>query len=278
MNRLTGGEGLIESAGLKVVFGLGLFISLLTLMTSMSSFFQPAVDYFPHRLVSSVPNFLKSVSPVTPSVPLGAQARTAQTAPSLEPLDLKLLGVLIPYERERARAVIQDLRAKRNDSYRMGDRLPREARLIQIKSDRVLVERPDGKKETLYVEEIMKRRIDAYARIVTPLSETTRLVNQTEVRKRALPLLLELSRVDVTPQVDQGRMLGFAVSGVSKNGLLNALGIEEGNIVSSINGKPLKNYREVTRLMGEALHSEHEVKVTLLKEGKQVSMTYYLQD
>ncbi len=201
---------------------------------------------------------------------------SAFTPEALRPLPLKLLGLLIRSQAKESIAVIRDLERQMSGLYRIGDRLPHGETLITIASGKVTLRRSDGSLAVLPLEAVDRTAGGMIGQgVVTPLSKRERLIDSEALQKVALPVLLELSQVKVKPAISQGRFLGFGVEGTASDGLLNALGVEEGDVISSINGKPLDNYRRATQLLGQALHQAF-FKVTLLKKDQKETFTYHL--
>jgi type II secretory pathway component PulC len=203
---------------------------------------------------------------------VGVRAHDPAQSPLVEPLSLKLLGIF--KTQGESRAVIKDLRSKRSASYREGDSLPRQARLVKIELNRVQVRRGNGEDLYLYLESNGGRSPAEQA--VTALSPTEFLVNRREMERQALPLLLELSQMKMKPQVEKGRLVGFWVRGAASEGFLEHLGIKEGDVIAAVNGESLKNYRKATELLGQALE-DPSFSVTVVKgKGKErPTFTYY---
>ncbi len=199
-----------------------------------------------------------------------APARTG-----LAPLDLKLLGILLREKQEEAIAVIRDTQREKAGLYRLGDRLPRGATLAEIASGRVVVHRSDGGMEVLPLEALEKNAEGFASGVVTPLSSTERLVDKEAMARAALPVLVELSQVKFKPSVSEGKLLGFGVQGAYPGGILHALGLEEGDVISAIDGQPLGNYRQATELLGNALQRP-PFTLTVIKKDKRETFTYHL--
>lgn len=203
----------------------------------------------------------------------GLRKQPAKPEKLLEPLSLKLVGIFKAHG--RSVAVIKDLQNSRSASYQEGDSLPRQAMLVMIELNRVQVQRKGGEILYLYLESNGGR--SAGEQVVTPLSPTEFLVNRREMERQALPLLLELSQMKMRPRVEEGRMIGFQVRGAASEGFLQALGVEEGDIIQAVNGEHLQNYRKTTELLGKAFQDPSSFSVTVMKgKGKvRPTFTYY---
>ena len=168
--------------------------------------------------------------------------------PVLPPLRLHLIGVINPDEPKSAMALIQDLEQLRTGTYRPGNPVPQGAILETIRPGQVTLLRQDGTQHTLSLQ--AAEGSHRYDNAVTALASTERLINRHAVKNSALPIFLELSQVQLKPQVVNGKLIGFALKGTAPQGFIEALGATEGDVVAEINGQPLENYRQATQLLG----------------------------
>lgn len=236
---------------------------------SMQSERRQAASSLPISSTAMAPRPSKDLG----SVPKGSSLTGVSTRQG--PLALKLLGILTRQQAGESIAVIRDLDRSTTGLYRIGERLPHGATLLTISPGQVTVRRSDGTAAVLSLE-AADGTIGEMARgIVTPLSPKERLIDQEALQKAAVPLLMELSQVKIHPSVEEGRLIGFGVQGVSSEGILKALGVEEGDVISAVNGRSLENYREATELLGEAIHHP-PFKMTLNKKDRKETLTYHL--
>lgn len=259
-------------------------IIAVSLVASGIAFWFSWATMHPHREGIFVSEPTPVVSPTLPSGaavpskagPAVSTRKGLEPLKGLAPLPLKLLGLLIRKQAQESIAVIRDLEREMTGVYRIGDRLLHGATLITIASGKVTVRRSDGSLAFLPLEAADQRAGGIAQGMVTSLSPTERLIDRKALEKAPLPVLMELSQVKITPSITNGHLQGFAVDGASSDGLLSALGVEEGDVISAIDGKPLENYRRATELLGQALLHRPPFKVTILKRDRKKTFTYHL--
>lgn len=197
-------------------------------------------------------------------------------------LRLTLSGVFASEDDKEARAIIGDQRGKQ-DSYSAGDSLPGGVKLSAIHPDRVILQR-DGRYETLRLPRNQRR-----GGAVKPLSHRqARRVNtgsgpafdrnaalqryRREIKANPSSLM---EYVRATPARENGQFIGFRLQPGRKAGALRELGLEPGDVVTSINGVIIDNPAKGMEAM-RALGAGQNVAVTLLRRGEEVSMNFSL--
>ncbi len=252
---------------------------ILILMVLLLALVGPAGVRILASLRDPVPSAVSSSEDPVPA-PMETSLRSSQAAPQIvgespavaPALPLRLVGIFMSNEQRDSVAVLQDLESKEIFSHKVGDRLAYGASLIRIDVGEVILHSPAG---GVYVLKLEQAASDP-RKPITQLSPTERLVDVGVLRQQPVPLFLEFSQVKVAPRVEQGKVLGFGVRGAVPNGILNDLGVEEGDVVAAIDGQPLENYRRATELFGGLIQKDLS-KVTLIKkDGKRMILTYHL--
>jgi len=170
------------------------------------------------------------------------------------------------------RAIIGDPRGK-EETYSVNDPVPGGARLAEIYSDRVILER-NGRYETL---RLPKDRADLGAQqpAVAPRSssgsgQAAAFSRYRDEIKRNPGAFLKYVRA--TPARENGQFIGFRLAPGPDAAALEQLGLQSGDIVTSINevriDSPAKGMRAM-RSLGEG----ENVSVTLLRDGVETSLS-----
>lgn len=250
-----------------LLVGWGCFTGVQTLTSSRDS--QPFIDSSPAVVAPAA-------APIEIETPLKSSPAAAPTpakAPAVDPLlSLKLVGVFMSAGQGDSVAVIQDMESRKVSSYRVGQGPRHGVTLIGIDLRRVTLQRPDGSMGTLKLEEAASTPRSP----VTRISPTERLVDIRLLKQQPVSLFLEFSQVKVAPRVEQGKMLGFGVRGAVPKGILNDLGVEEGDVVAAIDGQSLENYQRATELFGGLIQKELSRVTLIKKDGQRLAMTYYI--
>ncbi len=196
-------------------------------------------------------------------------------------LKLTLSGVFASDDDKEARAIIGDQRGK-EDTYAPGDSLPGGVKLSEIHTDRVILLR-NGLYETLRLprdqrrggraQTISHRRSRSVTGSSSPIDRNAALQRYRNEIKTNPSSFMEYVRA--TPARENGQFIGFRLQAGRKRGALNELGLQPGDVVTSINGIIIDNPAKGMEAM-RALGDGQNVAVTLLRGGEEVSMNFSL--
>jgi general secretion pathway protein C len=201
---------------------------------------------------------------------------------------LILRGTLADPDPKAGIAVIADAGTGER-SWRVGEQVAAGVRLVAVYADRVVVSR-DGGEETL---KLARDTNLAPADIVRPTparvsggaNATTAVATargnapanwqQTVDRLRRNPAEL-MKRVQIVPVLDGGKLSGVRLSTGTDVALLNQIGLQPGDVVTSVNGTPIDSIERGQQIMS-SLGSASSVRVTVLRGGKPTDVTVGLQ-
>jgi general secretion pathway protein C len=206
---------------------------------------------------------------------------------------LILRGTLAEADPKAGIAVIADA-GNGERSWRVGEEVTAGVRLVAVYADRVVVAR-DGGEETL---NLVRDTQLAPADIVRPTparvtggvepsanggarpaasvgAKAPATWQQTVDRLRRNPAEL-MKRVQVVPVLDGGKLSGVRLSAGTDVGLLNQIGLESGDVVTSVNGTPVDSIERGQQIMS-TLGNASSVRVTVLRQGKPTDITVGLR-
>lgn len=193
-------------------------------------------------------------------------------------LKLTLRGVFASDEPGEARAIIGDPRGQ-EEHYSVGDPLPGNAKLTEIHTDRIILER-NGRYETLRLPRDLTPagstgtggapQAGGAVSAVGTAAAFARYRN--EVRQNPSTFL---NYVRATPARQDGRFIGFRLQAGRERGALKELGLKPGDIVTSINGVQIDSPAKGMQAM-QALGEGDRVNVTLLRGGQETSLNLVL--
>jgi general secretion pathway protein C len=214
----------------------------------------------------------------------GQQPVVKKEAPLSAPetqLRLTLKGLFASDEEGNGRAIIADPKGK-EDSYAVGDPLPGGARLSEIYADRIILER-NGRFETL---RLPKQRSASTARSVSHRTATRTGAGNAGERATAFkryrneikqnPASL-LNYVRATPARQNGKFIGFKLQAGKQPDAFTDLGLQAGDIVTSINGVQIDAPAKGMEAM-QSLGKGESVSVTLQRGGQEVSLNLTLPE
>ena len=203
----------------------------------------------------------------------GAANASAPTTPTRLPLDLR--AVFVSKGPGQSTAII----AQRNNSGRLyspGDMLPGGAKLASIEATRVILSRAGTREELAFKSDFKAKRSSQAATIVP------QQVAQTSPEAPANPQSNALQQISAQLAQDPNETLekmgvsqrsegGYRIGSTANQPFLAQSGLQPGDVVLSINGRPLGDI-SVDRLALTNLANAGSVSVELLRNGQTLTI------
>ncbi|MDZ4785108.1 MAG: type II secretion system protein N [bacterium] len=188
--------------------------------------------------------------------------------PKVDILDLKpisklpmILAGTYVIDGQPSFAIIENSKSKEQDAFTVGDQVFSEAKLIKIFPDRVEIERL-GQIETLLLDEGIGKPTSPGPGGVATIGENEFIIDNGELNKALenLPLLLQQARA--VPYFKNGQSVGLRLFAIKPDSLYTKIGLKNGDIMMSINGKSLADLSEAIKLF-ETLKEERSFTLAL---------------
>ena len=203
-------------------------------------------------------------------------------------LTLTLLGIAVGTD-GWGRAVIANETNKSIKVYKEGDKISTATTVERILAKKVVLNR-DGKREVLTYSVTQKAPITAPPRRPTPgrrppagRPSTARpsytMVERNEWKQfqgRDPAELLEESKARITPAWRDGRVQGLQLENIGENEYAKRLGLEEGDVVTSVNGVQIRSLDEAFNLAAK-LQKAPVIRVEVTRGGRPQTLTYRLR-
>lgn len=185
-------------------------------------------------------------------------------------LQLRLEGVLMAGDREQSGAIVSG-GSEPASWYRIGDTLPGNAELVEVESRRILIRR-SGEVETLTFEEpesegMVTESEGPEVDLSSPEAFVTDARQQLEEQGAAA-----LARFGLRP-VSSGAASGYVFDG--SNPMLSSLNLQEGDVVTAINGHRLGDPGQDAELL-EQWKNAGQITVQVQRDGSQFTVNYAL--
>lgn len=184
-----------------------------------------------------------------PPKPRAVQAPIKKPPKFLDPLNINLKGIMIGAKEEHNRAIIENIPDKTSKNYKIGNRIE-DARLIRILRNKVILLRSNGQQETIYLyphdaelEAIFLPTGD-WSQIIRTISPQEYEVDPKGFIERVPNLAQLIELLDLTTVYKQGSSVGSRIGKIKNNSLGSALGLKQGDVITSINGQPVKTTQE----------------------------------
>jgi general secretion pathway protein C len=197
------------------------------------------------------------------------------------PSALRLSGV--GFEGHEARAVIEDTATRRQELYRVGDRVG-GARIAAIDWDRVTLVHSGGE-AVLELVPPSEPPVPDEAPVSAAAGQDERIRRTSEnawvVDRRALAGAVDnvsglLTQVRAVAEVHEGRPAGFRLFRIRADSLFAQLGLRDGDVVQRVNGQPVA---EPTALLGflARLRAEPRVALDIVRRDVPRTLVYDLR-
>ena len=198
---------------------------------------------------------------------------SAPAVPTRLPLTLE--AVFVSSTPDQSSAIIAQ-RGKPGKPYATGDMLPGNARLSEVEAAQVILERA-GVREALAFKSTFEAKAN---QSVQPRLRAPTVSNQPTLQKSKEPLLQQLNaelaqdpgRALERLGVSQNKGGGYRVSSTANHPFLAQSGLQPGDVVLSINGRPLGDI-SIDRMALTNLASSGSVSVELLRNGQTLTIT-----
>lgn len=216
----------------------------------------------------------------------GGQNNAAQSLDKLKQtgLSLQLWGTAVGTE-GMSTALIENTANKSMKVYREGDKVAQGAVLEQILTKRVVLN-TGGKRELLTLAEakakppargagkpLPRSRMNRASRDSAPrrAPDSATVMNRKEWENKDPSELLGDAKV--TPVYKDGRPDGLEVRNIAENEYAKRVGLEEGDVVVSVNGVKIQSLDEAYTLAGK-LQNAPTLRVEILRDGRPRTLTF----
>jgi type II secretory pathway component PulC len=204
----------------------------------------------------------------------------------LDPLQVTLKGIIVVGSNDsKNRAMIQDNKTMQEGTYKVGD-LIQDAQLIRIFKNKIIFLRLNGQQEVLYLREQDTKIDPAYSlsheweTVVKKTGANSYLINPKAFVEHVKNLTECIDLLNATTAYQQGKSLGLRIGNLTKSPFGNLIGLQNGDIVTSINNIPAQTteerlaiYKNVT-----SLKPGNTVTINLIRKNKNVEIIYILED
>jgi type II secretion system protein C len=199
-------------------------------------------------------------------------------------LQMRLEGIVKAGKKSDSVAIIEiDNQSKR---YRAGDKLPVAAGVVlrSIDVDRIILDNNGSLEELLLFTENMLQQRRSSA--LEPEEEPTGLIDQTSNDEVTAMMGSYLEQITQNPgsvsqlmkfsvHTQDGKLAGFKIGAAGNPEDFSRLGLEDGDIVTHVNGVDLSDYRKAMSLYNE-MQDLSEVRVQLVRQGQPQELIFRL--
>lgn len=259
-----------------------LLISIFVIGLSLFLFFnrfirKPERKTYPKRsfLKKEAPSFRKIEVREKPYLVSGINLVSSPLISKTEYLPLRFVGTL--KKKDDILAYIEDIRTSNIGEYRVGERIL-GATVIKIDFDAVALLKDQRKIILTLNKPFYWPDPQVWIR---PIANDSFVVSESHLKSKAKGINHILGEVVALPHIENGKIKGFLINSLKKDGFISQAGFKKGDIITKINGfeldgvkKPLEIYSKLRQLLREKTASI--VKVELKRDNTSFIYTYHI--
>lgn len=187
-------------------------------------------------------------------------------------LKLELLGTMVGNKKDPI-AFIKDLEKNKQANYRVGSSV-NEAKIISIALGEVVIEKA-GKKETLRLSKRAREwaNLDSDNSIILTSSQFETVVSKRGILNARENIIHMLPALKFKPHYEGKKAAGLIIEGVADESLVKQAGIENKDIIKTVNGQPITSYQKALQVAGK-LQGQSDIKIALVRRGELVQLNY----
>ncbi len=191
---------------------------------------------------------------------------------------LKLVGIISSGDnRSKNKAIIQNLLTSRQKTYALGAVVPYGSKIIHIDEKGITLAK-DGIEKRLSVSDTVGNLEDirfVKAKGYKKIAEKEWLITPNSLIKDTENIYQLLSEVSIRPNFSSGKIEGFKLNKVKPGGVFNGLGLAEGDMISTINGKALDSVTGAYEIY-QQIRREPTIRLGLSREQQGIDLTYHI--
>ena len=180
--------------------------------------------------------------------------------------------------------MVQDNKTMQEGTYKVGD-LIQDAQLIRIFKNIIFL-RLNGQQEVLYLREQDAKNDPAYSvshewdTVVKKIKDNEYFINPKTFVEQVKTLTECIDLLNATTAYQQGNSLGLRIGNLTKSPLGQLMGLQNGDIILSINSIPAQTTQERLAIYKNiiSLTNGNTVSVQLIRKNKEMNIVYILKD
>lgn len=229
-------------------------------------------------------------------------------------LEVSLTGTLVAGDPSWSMAMLVDKGSKGSFSVKTGEMFMDSAKLVTVERERIIIEN-GGQLEQIEIEgeqgperqggaPVTKNRFSSAPKAAPPALNTSLNTaikpakgddqlsdfrkgitksgnNNFSIDRGVLKKALENPKMfqdgaRVLPNYSSGRINGFKVSGLKSGSIFSDLGVQSGDVITQVNGKPLNSPNEALKLY-QKLGSAGDISIQVERGGKPVDLKFNIK-
>jgi general secretion pathway protein C len=210
-------------------------------------------------------------------------------------LQLDLIGVSTASPGKLPYAIIGD-RTGEQGVFKLGQQVGDAGKLVEVDKDRVLIDH-NGKRIAIMLPEAdLPGPVEAavpdsppeedanaddsdaepYEPNVEDLGDNRYRIPRETLDHSMGDLSQILTQIRAIPNIQNGKTNGFALSEIEPGSVFDEMGLEEGDVLRSVNGQPMTDPAMAMQMMSQ-LRNASQISIQVLRDGQPTTLTYQIQ-
>lgn len=200
-------------------------------------------------------------------------------------LNLKLWGTALAHDASESFAIIEDMAARRQMLFRVGDTVAEVATLARVEWDRVVLNR-DGSEEVLEISSARTSGKDAAAaggaapaaggERIRKTADNKFLIDRRELESTVANINEVFTQARAVPFFENGKTIGFRVFAIKPGSVFEKIGLQNGDVINRVNGVELTDPTKAISLFTE-LQNEGHIAVDLQRNKQAKNFSYEIR-
>ena len=249
----------------------------------------------PHYEVINKRNIFNATPPSdTPEPPRAAAPPPPPSEVPAAPLPLKLVGIMAGTKAQAPRfAIIESTGSPPGQAvYQVGDSV-QQVFIVDILPGCVVLDRGGGQQKLCFEKDAgtapapgaapraavpapAPRPGDAGSADIVRIDPGTWQVRREKLLENFANVGSLSSQATVTPYFVQGQQLGFRLSQIRAGGVLQQIGLQEGDVLQKVNGLDIHTPQEALQAY-QQLQTESTVRLSILRNNNPTTLTYEIR-
>ena len=181
-------------------------------------------------------------------------------------LKLRLWGTVTADDKQTAYAVIEELKAKKQNLYRVGDKI-QDATVKMIFREKVVLS-INGRDEILEIEELpINKKTNKSVLKSNVIHKRNIKSNRLQTEKVFKKVNNLMGQANIKPYFEKGKIGGIILTRIKPDSLFNKMGLKNGDIIKGVNGENIESVDDIQEFY-KSLKASPDVRLQIKRKGK----------
>jgi len=181
-------------------------------------------------------------------------------------LKLRLWGTVTADDKQTAYAVIEELKVKKQNLYRVGDKV-QDATVKMIFREKVVLS-INGRDEILEIEELSANKKTNKSVLKSNVIHKRNIKsNRLQTEKVFKEVNNLMGQANIKPYFEKGKIGGIILTRIKPDSLFNKMGLKNGDIIKGVNGENIGSVDDIQKFY-KSLKASPDVQLQIKRKGK----------